>query len=612
MSTLLKRQKEFNIATQIIGAALIFLDDNLVVQYYTPILKKFFKTKKNLDGTHIANFTELHDYNLTSICKEVLTSMTPHSSEIQNEYGIWFRMQIHLNVSLENEEIGIIISFTNIHELKIRLEESIKFNEFYNHVANTNPAAIMIYNLIDKEFSYVSNNLLKLAGYNNLQEIERKRGNLWEAIIYKEDIKKVKNYYNTVSKLNISTTSQIEYRVTHKITGEKIWLLSTSKVYKKNSIGQPISIITSIQNINQTINLKSELELFSSRVEAAFKSSNSAIWEWDNTKKNKVWWSEQLYELTGWSEDTIKGDVQKVFELIHTDDIRSFKENMSLLLSKGIHLEEDIRLKTTQKGYLWFRVNGKKQNCGAKIVGTLTCINQRKEAENELKKLNQELERFAYLASHDLKEPLQTITSFIGLIKEESFKKLDSDGKLYLQFIDDATHRMISLINDLLIYSQLGNKSLQMDYYDTNEIVKNTLMDLKQLTKSSKAEITIHNLPVIFCDKVQIRQLFQNLISNSLKYRKNDTTPLIMIGCSEQNDDYLFFVKDNGIGIEPKHFNKIFEVFKRLHTTNEYEGNGIGLANCRRIVTNHQGRIWLDSVPMGGTTIFFTIPTNLI
>ena len=595
-----KIHNELSIISQIASIGLIYLDKDLLVIDYSPLIKKLFKINDNFTNVRIDRFIDLKNIDLISLCNETISSSISYSQELKSIDGIWFKMQIDVNEASTTNDTNLIISFFNIHDLKIQLLENKKFENFYSNVIDTNPAAILIYNVSKKSFVFTSNNTLKIVGHN----YKINDNFSWETIINEEDIDKVKKNYNKISLYKSNKTNQIEYRVNHEKTNKTIWLLSTSKVYQRDNEGKPISIITSIQNINKV----KELEIASSRIHAAFQASNSAIWEWDSQKKNKIWWSTDLYELTGWSEKDIEGNIKNILHKIHNEDIASLKNNMKNLFLKGITFEDDIRLKTQSKGLLWFKVCGTKQKNSSKIIGTLEYIHKRKIAENNLKRLNKELKRFTYLASHDLKEPIQTIDSFIGLIKKDYDSYLDKEGKLYIDYIDNATKRLISLINDLLSYLQLDNASIKMDYYNVTDIYKNVEKNLKPIITTSNAEIKVANLPTILCYEDQLQLLFTNLISNSIKYTDKQTTPKIEIGCKEKDDNFNFYIKDNGIGIDPLYYEKVFKVFKRLHSRHEYEGNGIGLAISKKIITNHYGRIWLKSDANKGVTVYFTIP----
>jgi len=369
------------------------------------------------------------------------------------------------------------------------------------------------------------------------------------------------------------------------------------------------------QNINEMKGLQHLLKTSESRLQLAIKGNRAALWEWSDLTDNQAWWSKEFYELLGYTSRSLKPLFSALIDIIHPEDITYFRKSLEENVEMNSGLEENIKIKTKNDGYRWFRVNAKAQiesdGNVKKIVGTLTDIDHKKQSENKMKELNVELERFAYLASHDLKEPLRTVTSFTKLFKEEYAAVFDDNAKTYLDFIEKASARMITLTNDLLLYSQLDDKSLNFEKVDLKKELHNILDDLRKTIADNRAKVTIDKLPKIFCDAVQIRQLFQNLISNSLKYKKPDVPPIIHVGFEEKNNAYHFFVKDNGIGISKEYHNKVFEVFKRLHSNEEYEGTGIGLANCKRIVENHQGKIWLKSSSNKGSTFYFAIATKL-
>ena len=239
-----------------------------------------------------------------------------------------------------------------------------------------------------------------------------------------------------------------------------------------------------------------------------------------------------------------------------------------------------------------------------------------KEKTKILEAQNIEMEQFTYIASHDLQEPLNTITSFIQLIQEEYHDKMDEVGKQSLSYIDQASIRMKDLIKSLLDYSQLG-KAKEINFIDPNKTLAELKKDLHDLLKTSKTDLTINNLPVIYADKTEIRLLFQNLITNAIKFSKKNTPPKININYklltnTDSSEVYFkFTVSDNGIGIKENHLNKIFAIFQRLHNREEYEGTGIGLAHCKKIVESLNGEIGVDSVFGEGSSFWFTIPSQI-
>lgn len=226
---------------------------------------------------------------------------------------------------------------------------------------------------------------------------------------------------------------------------------------------------------------------------------------------------------------------------------------------------------------------------------------------DELKRSNSELEQFAYVASHDLQEPLRMISSFTQLLERRYKNQLDDDAIDYIHYAVDGAKRMQELINDLLIFSRVKSKAGEFKSVDLDNVIDEVLFNLEIAIEKNDVVIIKEGLPVIFGDYSQMVQVFQNLIGNAIKYRSKKT-PKIQIYSKKEDDYWLFSIKDNGIGIESEYFDHIFQIFKRLHSHDEYEGTGIGLAITKRIIDRHDGEIWVESKPGNGSTFYFTIP----
>ncbi|MBM3858188.1 MAG: PAS domain S-box protein [Verrucomicrobia bacterium] len=247
-------------------------------------------------------------------------------------------------------------------------------------------------------------------------------------------------------------------------------------------------------------------------------------------------------------------------------------------------------------------------------------ITEKRRAENRLKETaaalarsNAELEQFAYVASHDLREPLRMITSFIQLLERQYQDKFDADGLRYIGFTVDGARRMEQLITDLLQYARVGTRGKEFVSVDCNRVVQMVLQNLDIAIRESQAAVSIAGtLPSVKGDDVQLSQLFQNLIANGIKFRRPEEPPHIEIAARRDGPDWVFSVRDNGIGIDPKHFSRIFVLFQQLHTRDKYPGTGIGLAVCKKIVERHRGRIWVESEPDKGAAFFFSIPAGKI
>jgi light-regulated signal transduction histidine kinase (bacteriophytochrome) len=229
-----------------------------------------------------------------------------------------------------------------------------------------------------------------------------------------------------------------------------------------------------------------------------------------------------------------------------------------------------------------------------------------KDAISELERSNQELQSFAYITSHDLQEPMRTIASFTQLMQRRYAGQLDTDADEYIDFVVNAAVRMKDMINDLLDYSRIGTMGKEFQQVNTEEVLENALSNLHSAIDENNAEITYDNLPTVTADKGQLNQLFQNLISNAIKFKKEDEPPRIHISACKEGNEYVFSVSDNGIGMEKQYIDRIFEVFKRLHTIDEYGGTGIGLSIAKRIVERHGGCIWVESEFGVGSTFYFT------
>jgi light-regulated signal transduction histidine kinase (bacteriophytochrome) len=227
----------------------------------------------------------------------------------------------------------------------------------------------------------------------------------------------------------------------------------------------------------------------------------------------------------------------------------------------------------------------------------------------ELANAKAELDQFASVVSHDLQEPLRMITGYLHLLQSHYGDKLDGDANEFIAHAVDGAKRMQELINDLLTYSRLGTRGKPLEPIDCNDVLGAALFNLMIAIRESDARVTHDPLPTVRGDKVQLGQLFQNLLENAIKYR--DTRPLeIHVGCERDGDVWRLFVRDNGIGINPEQHQRIFVIFQRLHTRQEYPGTGVGLAICKRVVERHGGKIWVQSEPGKGSTFYFTLPTT--
>lgn len=233
-----------------------------------------------------------------------------------------------------------------------------------------------------------------------------------------------------------------------------------------------------------------------------------------------------------------------------------------------------------------------------------------KEYATRLEVSNQELEQFAYVSSHDLQEPLRNITNYVNLLEKQSKENLNEESKHFLSIIIQSADRMKILIRELLNFSRIGRNRV-IEKVDCSKVLNEVLADMDFIIQENKAKITVSNLPVIDCNAIEIKQIFQNLLSNALKFKKKDIISEVQILCENKSTEWEFSVSDNGIGIKEEYLKKLFLIFQRLHSEEEYPGTGIGLATCKKIVDLNKGKIWVSSKPDIGSTFYFTIPKQL-
>lgn len=289
-----------------------------------------------------------------------------------------------------------------------------------------------------------------------------------------------------------------------------------------------------------------------------------------------------------------------------------------MILERGAVAGIELRLKKKDGTPIWGSVSARvmREEAGGIIYfdGMIEDITARKTAEEalrktaeDLKRSNEDLEQFAYLASHDLQEPLRMVASYLQLLERRYRERLGGDAGEFIDYAVEGATRMKSLIRDLLEYSRVGTSDRPFEAVDSDRVLDEALSNLEVAIKENDAEITREALPTVSADAKQIVQLFQNLVVNAIKFRSAEK-PRIHIAARRRGGEWVFSVRDNGIGIDPKFADRVFIIFQRLHGRDEYPGTGIGLALCRKIVERHGGRIWVESAPGAGATFFFTLP----
>ncbi|MEM9445529.1 MAG: PAS domain S-box protein [Verrucomicrobiota bacterium] len=349
--------------------------------------------------------------------------------------------------------------------------------------------------------------------------------------------------------------------------------------------------------------------------EAVLEGTLAGYWDWF-IQDDQEYLSPAFKRMFGYEDHEMENHPSSWQKIIYPDDLPGVFELFDQhVTSKGeVPFHNEVRYFHKDGSIVWVFCRGKviewdREGRPVRMVGSHIDITPLKEIQVKLLESNKELEQFAYIASHDLQEPLRSIKNFSELLAVEYGDKLEGEAVTYLEFLTRASNRMSHLIQALLDYSRLG-KNLRLEEIDCNMLVDEVSEDMSATIESQKAMIQIYDLPKVTGDRSMLRLLFQNLLSNAIKFRQNDHGVIVSISSTSDQTHWIFSVKDNGIGISSESQEKIFQIFKRLHSQSKYEGSGIGLAHCRKITEFHGGRIWVDSELGRGSNFRFSIARN--
>ncbi|HEY7588749.1 MAG TPA: PAS domain S-box protein [Thermoplasmata archaeon] len=360
-----------------------------------------------------------------------------------------------------------------------------------------------------------------------------------------------------------------------------------------------------------------QAEEIRSRLSAIVESSEDAIFSKTLDGIIVTWnrGAERMYGYT--SEEAIGKNVSMLAPKDRIDEIPQLLQRVKA--GEAVPHSETIRLRKDRTPIHVSVSMSPIRDASGRIAGVSTIardITERKRAEEqiarqakELARSNSELEQFAYVASHDLQEPLRMVASYTELIAKRYKGKLDAEADEFISYAVDGANRMRALINDLLVYSRVGTRGRESAPTSLQVVLDEALSNLQVAIRESGAEITHNAMPIVMADGSQLVLVFQNLIGNAIKFRR-ESPPRVHVAAQQKGDEWILSVRDNGIGIDPRYFHRLFTMFQRLHARNEYPGTGIGLAIVKKVVERHLGRVWVESEPGQGSTFYFTIPAK--
>jgi len=514
--------------------------------------------------------------------------------------------QINNNLAAEINKCTLIEQQLNITQERLQFLLSSSPGAIYTSIPTGDYGA-----------TYMSQTIHSITGYQAWEFVEKSQ--FWAERVHPDDIEKA---FNQLSQILETETEILEYRFLHKDNTYR-WIRDELKLIHSH-ISQSTEIIGYMIDITE--HKQTEISLRESEERFRLMANSAPVLIWVCNSKSQCTFVNQVWlDFTG---RTLEQELGRGWlDNIHPDDAQYLLSNN---FSKCNHKESftnEFRLRRWDGEYRWILNQGVPRLTAdgnfSGYIGSCIDITERKQAEEllftlnrELLQSNRELEQFAYVASHDLQEPLRIVSLFSQLLARKYQDNLDEETQTYIYYIVDAATRMQQLIKDLLAYSQVGTSKSTANFepVDCNQVLQQALQNLQVAITKQNAIINSNQLPTVIADPQQLVILWQNLIGNAIKYCHPEVSPYIEIGIKpnlineSQTQEWCFSVRDNGIGINSEYFERIFKIFQRLHHSQEYPGTGIGLAICQKIVERHGGRIWVESEENQGSTFYFTLP----
>lgn len=516
----------------------------------------------------------------------------------------WVRWEIHPWYESEGN-IGGIILFSEVTTERIQLErEQAKLTERLDLATHSAHMGIWDWDIQKNEFVW-DDQMYALYGFESGEFDGAYEA--WLHGIHPEDREASDEAF--AAAVRGEQGYDTEFRVIWQ-DGTVHWLKANGQVFR-NELGTALRMI----GINYDITERKQLESQILESERAYRelvqNANSVILRW-RSNGEIVFFNEFAQSFFGYRNDEVLG---KPVSMLVPETDSAGGDLTTLVQSIVEHPEQFVNVtnenicKDGRRVWMvWTNKPVYAQNGQVmEILAVGSNISERKMMEDELRRSNAELEQFAYVASHDLQEPLRAMAGMVQLLQKRYQGQLDERADEYIAHIVEAANRMGNLIQALLTYSRIHRSVQPIELVDSSQCMQTALKNLEVSIKENHAVVTAESLPHVYADAVQLTQLFQNLIGNGIKFR-GEEEPHVHISATKLKDAWQFSVRDNGIGIEPQYFERIFLIFQRLHTRGEYSGTGIGLALCKKIIDRHGGQIWVESESQRGSTFHFTLP----
>ncbi len=543
-----------------------------------------------------------------------------HVPSMQGVAERWSEATINPIFNTEKEVIGVACYGRDITDAKLAEKAIAESRERFRIMFEKAPLGIALIDSYTGNIIHVNEKFAAITG-RTMEELKTVD---WMSITHPDD---VEADLENMQKLNRKEIPGFTMQKRYIKPDNSIVWIQMSIVPIEHAANENPRHLCMIEDITQMKEYQQKIELSNERFNMVAKATNDAIWDWDLQTNNVTRVGEGLEKYFGYQSQEASKNNNFWLTHVHPDDLPGILKRREIALQNknDNHWSDEYRFKKANgeyavvydKGYIMRDKNG----TPVRIIGATQDITELKKADallnelnkklerraEELEKTNKELEQFAYIASHDLQEPLRMISSFLQLLERKYKHTLDETADKYIHFAIDGAERMKQLITDLLEYSRTGRSQDEPGFTDMNKVIAETLALFEHEITSKNVQIDIEQLPILpNTIKGQMLQLMQNIISNGLKYNRS-ATPHLQIKAVENNEHYIISIKDNGIGFDPKYSDKVFMIFQRLHNKSEFSGTGIGLAICKKIMELHGGSITVESTPGSGSTfkLFF-------
>ncbi len=501
----------------------------------------------------------------------------------------------------DNDGTSVIASIAQGTDITERLEAEEERNRFFKLSLDYMCVAGM-----DGYLKRVNPSFMRTFGYTEEEFLSRP----FFDFIHPDDIKKTYEVMTELNQKNAISNFLNRYRC---IDGSYRWLHWASVLYGDR-------IYSAAHDITDLKKTEIQLRESGEKLQIAHEASEAGVWEWI-IEKDQLIWDDRMFKIFGVSKEKFEHKAASFLNSIHPTDVVDTKAAMENSVKTKENFDRVYRVIRSDNSHRYISAKGKlfSDEFGnvEKMIGICIDITDQKAAEAQLRTAilnlehsNKELEQFAYVASHDLQEPLRMVSSFTQLLEKRYKDQLDQDANDFIRYAVDGANRMHKLISDLLDYSRITTRGKETGRVNLNEIFSSAVANLYHRIHERGALVTKDILPECIGNEMQLTRVIQNLIDNAIKFCKSEI-PLVHISSELHEDGIKISVADNGIGIKEEYKDKVFIIFQRLHGAGEYPGTGIGLAICRRIVERHNGKIWFESIPGQGTTFYFTLQTSV-